>query len=1353
MKKTGLTFFFYLLSLFAAFPVYFKHIGIREGLSQLTVMSVYQDELGRMWFGTLEGISVYDGFRTVAFRPADLAADSVFMGNDNYPVTGDRNGSVFFRSDRSLLRYDMHRQTFECVREHDVEALASCNGQVWAVMADSLFRWDTAGQAWRFAFAVQLPEPGTIQKLHIAADSVYWIGTNNGLYVSRQGAPVQCLIPHEDIYDFFPDSWGNLWIGTRLNGLYLRRPTGEMEHWKHHPRDPHTVSSNQVRCFTEDNLGNIWIGTFTGLNKYDPVTGRFTFYTKDVLPGSLTHPSVFALYKDMQGSVWAGTYYGGVHYFNPETDIFTYYPENPSRDNCLSYSFIGNMAEDRDGNVWICTEGGGLNRFDRENRTFEHFYSGVPGSGRIAHNNLKSICYSAARHTLYIGTHRGGLSIYDIAARKFRNPYYESAGYAALAGDVVNVVRLYRDKYLILLTQKGAFRYELETGRVVPFLKGRLGGVTSLLVDSADNLWFTQGARILKVNPALSDSIATYTNAAVAASHFSFSCLYEYPDGRIFCGSLGAGLFSLDPRTGRFTQYTAGNDLLQSDYCYAITRSVQGYLVISGNKGITFFNPDTRIVKAVDLGTGLPVTGINNGCGLLVCRDGEIFVGGTDGAASFFEHELFASAKDYRLYFSGLSVNNEPVSPRDNPGVLPEALPFTKAVRLNHRQNDLTVTFTSNNYVNTLKKTSYEYKLDGFDTKWIYTDAREVTYTNLSPGSYTLLVREKQYDPAVTPQTIRLGITVCSPWYATPWAYGLYAVLTVGVIAGFIRFKQSQWMLRNSLALERKEKEKIEELNQAKLQFFSNISHEFRTPLTLIISQTELLLQANSLAPSFYNKILKIHRNTRQLRMLITELLDFRKLEQGHVTLKVSERNLVPFLKEIYLSFYEYAGTQGIRYRFTCEPGEIPCWFDARQMQKVFYNLLSNAFKYSRPGGSVEMVVGETESGIVVKVIDNGIGIAKEAVDKVFDRFYQAADSVSDVPVTAGTGIGLSLTKSIVELHHGRISVESTPGYGSIFSVTLQKGCAHFAGDASAVLAKEQGEEQETASFVSPALLPEPAGEPELPESTELPGTDTGNKRRILLVEDNEELLQVLSALFAPYYRVTVARNGEEGLAGAQACRPDLIVSDVMMPVMSGTEMCLKIKGRFDLCHIPVVLLTALTSVEQNIEGLNRGADDYITKPFNARLLVARCNNLVRNRIILQKKFGRQEDFDTHSLAGNPLDQQFLDTVQAIIEKNADNLDFDINLLAREVGVSRSSLYGKFKALTGLTPNDFVQNWKLKKAARWLKSNPELQIADISDRLGFGSPRYFSRCFKAQFEVTPMEYRKKHASPGGVRKE
>lgn len=1321
-----------------AFPVYFKHIGMQEGLSQLSVMSIYQDDLGRMWFGTEEGLSIFNGVRTIAYKPSEYnSPDNTSIGNSIHNITGDNNGNVYFNTDNSLVKYSLHSQKFTSLKQSRVTALSSHKGIIWVGAIDSIFTWDNQKDTLQFVLKMENPRQSTTTLL-TDSHNRHWIGTAKGLFVKEEDGPLTCVIPDEDINELFEDSQSNIWISIRMNGMYKRSPDGTLTQFHYDPHKANNISSNQVRGFAEDNFGNIWIGTFTGLNKYNPRSNQFKNYIKTPLPGSLTHSSVFPVYKDKQGTIWVGTYYGGVNYFNPETDLFTIYTDNITRDDCVNYPFVGHMVEDKDNNVWICTEGGGLNFFNRRTKKFT-YYTANENRNSIAHNNLKDIAYSPERDKLYIGTHTGGLSIYNIKNKKFRNPYFEDPSYPIMAGDRINQMEIW-DNYLIFTAQSRALKMDLNTEKITPlFESDKYYGNSCLTVDSKGYIWIADRTSVRRVNTRDESDMTLFQCGEKGLGRFSVTQIFEDKKGRIFLGTRGSGLFYYDEKNDKFVGYTTENSPIASNYCYEIQQSVMGYLVISGDKGLTFFDPDQNIFKIVELGSALPIAGINLGCGLLVCKNGEIFTGGINGMTTFFEQQLAGITKEYKMYFSDMYVNNEIVRPNDRNNILTQALSFTQKIELKHHQNNLIFNFVTNNYINTLKKAAYEYTLEGFDEKWILSNDNSILYTNLSPGKYTLIVREKQYDPAIMPQTIKMDIVIHSPLYATPLFYFLYLVIGVSLIYCFFRFKQSQLLLQTSLELERKEKEAIEEVNQAKLQFFSNISHEFRTPLTLIISQIELLLQSSSLAPSIYNKLLKVHRNTHHMRNLISELLDFRKLEQGHVKLKVYEQNIIPFVKEIYLSFYEYASSRSITYTFTAPEEQILCWFDPKQMQKVFYNLFSNAFKYTKANATIEIVLEDTGNEIIIKVIDNGIGISKEDINKIFDRFYQAENGTSNILKVPSTGIGLSLTKSIITLHHGTIQVESTPGYGSIFIVHLQKGRSCFT-DQECIRPESENKLQQDDPESIVKLTDQ------LDEFTNVQSDDnkeeTGATRTVLLVEDNEELLQILNSLFSPTYNVVLARNGKEGLEKVRENTPDIIVSDIMMPEMSGTEMCLKIKNDFNICHIPVVLLTALSSAEQNIEGLQRGADDYVCKPFNVRVLLARCNNLLRNRIILQKKFNQQKDFDTHSLASNPVDQKFLDSVNTIIEKNLDNIEFDMNMLAKELGLSRSSLYSKFKALTGMTPNDFVLNCKLKRAATMLKKNPDLQIADISDQLGFGSPRYFTRCFKAQFDITPADYRK-----------
>lgn len=654
-------------------------------------------------------------------------------------------------------------------------------------------------------------------------------------------------------------------------------------------------------------------------------------------------------------------------------------------------------------------------------------------------------------------------------------------------------------------------------------------------------------------------------------------------------------------------------------------------------------------------------------------------------------------------------------------------------MRILGKQNNITVEFASFNYNNDRNRL-FEYRLEGFDKAWTQTTGTTITYTNLPPGEYILRARPLAGKENLD-EEVHLNIHVSAPFYATVWAYFFYLLCLLGVMIAFIRFKTRQAALKSSLEFERKEKERIEELNQVKLRFFTNISHEFRTPLTLILGQIEVLMQMD-LGTTIYNRILRIYKNAWYMRNLISELLDFRKQEQGYLKLKVEEQNLVTFTRQIYMCFYEYAQKKEITYRFDNVEETISVWFDSKQLQKVIFNLLSNAFKYTPNKGSIRVEVRMLASQAIVSVCDTGVGIPEEHISKIFERFYQTDNSSS---FTLGTGIGLALAKGIMNMHHGKIDVESTVGKGTKFTLSLPLGNRHFSDEEMATV---ESRESVIISEAVPMLPFEQIMDVEEEKTKVQENIKEEDKPIILLVDDNEELLSMLEDLFLPIYKVYIAHDGREGLEMARQIQPDLIISDVMMPEMSGKELCYKIKTNVELSHISVVLLTAQTSVEYVVEGLMFGADDYVTKPFNVKVLIARCNNLIKNKKRLIAHYaGKTITESPVTEAINERDKELLAKCVNIIKENFENPAFDVTALASELCVGRSKLYMQFKQMTGLTPNEFILKIKLDEAMSLLKNHPELNISEISIRLGFSSPRYFSKSFKAFFGVAPQTVR------------
>lgn len=1317
---------------------YFKHIGDAEGLSQSSVMAIYQDRLGRMWFGTREGVNIYNGKQMTVYKGSVPAyqplSHPLLIGNEVTGITSNKEDDLFLVVDRALLRYDIRKESFEELRSQGTAAINTYQGEVYVATDDSIFCYRSSQKRMEFLTVTGLADVNYILP---EKDKLY-VATKKGLYLIEKKSAPRCVLLGVDVYRMFRSSTNELWIGTRTQGLYRMNAQGVIHKVPYAPFSNKGVSSMQIREFVEDKKGNIWFGTFDGLQRYHPQSETYSLIRPQQHPGGLNHSSIFSLYQDVQGTIWIGSYYGGVNYFNPDNSIFTYYAYNPDRSDCLNYPFAGAMAEDKEQNLWVCTDGGGLSCLNHQTGRFTTYKS---GAGSLPHNNLKSICYDAKRDFLYIGTHMGGLSRYDRRTGKFYNYLHTSSTGTSSTGtsvpnDVIFQVS-FRNDLLYVSARNGFFVMNPDTNEFKLLYSGAY--YLTFDVESDGSVWLASGMNLSHFHPDQPDRVEKI-NLQSAGCRFAITKVLVGHDGQLYIATLGSGLFCYNPKTERIVNYTVEKNQLLSNYCYNLVETAQHNLLVTSNRGATLFNPVDETFRSVELGNGLSLSSIINGCGVYAHSNGQLFIGGTSGLTAFQEEGLSMKYQQPNLYFTNLYVNNTRITPDDNSQILSEGLPFTKEVSLNASQNSLMLEFAVSNYVDILNNTWYEYKLEGFDPKWLLTTENNLKYTNLDPGTYTLRVREKGNSlNAREEQEISIRIHITPPWYLTWWAWTLFLLSALLIAWWIYRVMHVRRTLALSLETERVEKQHIEKMNQDKLRFFTNVSHEFRTPLTLIISQLELLMQNKAMSPAIYAQLSKVSKHARQMRNLITELLDFRKFDQQHIRLKLSEQDLNSFIQETYLSFLEYASGRGIDYRLQSSVEHTVVWIDPWQMRKVMFNLLSNAFKHTPDGGAVQVRVTEEADRLCIAIQDSGKGISPKDQQLIFDHFYQVEDEQNPSVTNQGTGLGLTLTRSIVQLHHGSIEVASELNRGSCFSVRLPKGRAVFEQDAEVCF-----EEHPEAPTLQADTLPDEAFIDEWNGPTNLdPLTPTHEKYTVLLVEDNADLLAVLSEIFAPLYRVLTATNGDEGLKTALAEKPDLIVSDVMMPVMTGTALCLAIKENLLICHIPVVLLTALDSPDQNLEGFKCGADDYVTKPFNARILLARCNSLIRNRLLTQSRFAKEVNSSIDLLVANPLDKSFLEKVSKVVNEHIDNVDFDIAMLCKELGVGRTLLHSKFKALTGMTPNEFVLNHRLKQAAQLLHSESHLQISEIADRLGFGSPRYFTRCFKSQYGMSPVEFRKK----------
>ena len=1331
-----------LLCVFPRIPVhaeYFQKLGLTEGLTQPSIMSISQDKLGRMWFGTLEGVNIFDGEKLIPYKGWVQSADSlIWLGNEITNIVSDKNGDVYFMSDYNLMRYDLKTEKFfRLSNDEHTQGVTTFDGQVWFMKNDSIFsiNSDTHDKS----FYMHVNEELNVHDLLVTDENIF-IAHHEGLYViNTQSHQTRTILEGIQVHYLFESSQKELWIGTRRHGMYWMDPEGTLHKVPFKPDSPKGVKSRQIRQFVEDDDHNVWFGTFDGLHKYDVATQEYKLIRIPENIGGLTHSSIYSMFKDKQGIIWVGTYWGGVNYFDPKNNNYVFYRYDLTDNNQLYYSYLGDMVLDKDDHIWICTDGGGISCMNEQWEVVHRFTAGDKNS--ILHNNVKGIAYDKENDAMYIATYLGGLSRYDMRSGKFFNYLTDYDASKTCPGAIVNFVKVHNGK-VYMMAENGFYILDIKTQLFthIPLPSDiRLG----FDVDDKGNLYAIGWNSFVYLNTNSPEDITRVSLKNEGCNSVLTNILVR--DNGVILTSLGSGLFYYNLANKQIVHYSYENKYLPSNYCYNLCLTSENNVLVSTDKGVTYYNPRIDKVSTVDFKYYFPNAHIIKDCGLLSSSDGTVFVGSTKGLVTFKDrefHKIKQHVTSPEFYFSQLEVENQVIAPNDESGILTVGMPFTKEIRLSHDQQNIYIYYAASDYEQNLTGKSFMYKLEGVDNNWIKTKERKVHYANLHPGTYTLRVSLMDYDKVL--DEIQLTIHVATPWYNTWWAWMVY-ILTIGLIARFlIKNRMAKQELALKLNNERKEKEQIEQLNQEKLVFFTNVSHEFRTPLTLLISHVDILLQKHTFSPTIYNQILKIRKNAEQMNSLISELLEFRKLTQNHHKLQIMQQDITTFLKESFLPFVDYANQRNITYENQFPMEQIICPFDRRLMAKVIFNLLSNAFKYTPDGGQITLIGKITSDEVEFSVKDTGVGLTEKDVSQIFVRFYQGKNQQKNNVNSPGTGIGLALCKAIIEHHHGDISVKSVVGEGSVFTVRLKRSLDCFRDDPEVEIVNSI---QEKSYLVDSLNTPV---ESALAPIADLVGEETESNdkknRTILLVEDNLELLQILKDLFAPFYQVLTATNGEEGLQQVYENKIDLIVSDIMMPKMSGTEMCLQLKNNIDYCHIPIILLTALDSTEQNIQGLSRGADDYVTKPFHAGLLLARANNLIRSRLLMQHQFDKRPMSEIDLTSINPLDQDLLKKVTDIIEAHIDDPVFDIPMLCQELGVSRSLIYAKFKALTGMTPNNFILNFRLKFAATLLKQYKNMPISEVSDRSGFNSPVYFSQCFKKQFGVTPHNYKKEGTS-------
>ena len=1332
----------------------FKHFTTEQGLSHHQVTSTIEDIKGFIWIGTENGLNRYDGY---SYKPFfHVVNDSTTISSNRIKALfEDSQGNLYIGTSNGLNVYNRLKDNFSEVaigkglsniQIRDIKEDAQ--GKLWIATSNGVFVLNK-NKTIHYHYINNpndketLPE-NNIGQVLLTNDGSIWVGGQS--YISRLN-PDKKSFTHFSIQEKFKidkdppvntlieDSKGRIWFGSNQTGLSLfNQNKQQFEYYPLKAINENDVLLNRVRDIQEDETGKLWLATFDGLIIFDPDSGFELKITNDPNdPYSLNNNGVTSIYKDKRGNYWVGVFFGGINYLDKNFNVFKHY-QYTGNNKGLAYNVITFIAEGKDGRIWIATDRAGLNVLDPTTQTFEYFKQETPSSS-AASNHIMQI-EVGDNNNLWLGTLYGGLYNFDLSSKEFTEVNFNKLELNDLSVNRIRSVKKDSKGNLWIGTSAGLHYYDIKANNTLKYTANLneidiSNTINAIFEDDQKNIWLAlnQSSGLIK----LGDDGWEFKKYDIP----SVQCIYQDND-YIWLGTAAHGLYRLDTKTETIKEFSSAN--LKDGNIIGILSDNRNNLWISSSSGLYQFNKANGSFKHLQREHGLQSDHFKRNA-YLKSSNGDLYFGSPYGMITFNPEELTDEVYAPTIELTDITI----ASIKRNKKVYKPSVGKTSKegqLKLPYHQNTLFIDFVALNYSQSIK-TQYSYRLEGFDD-WNYIGSnRKATYTNLDPGKYSFQIRATNSDGIWASESQPIIISISPPPWKTWWAYLLYTLLLIGVFYLIKQIIANRLELKNELKLEHFKNEQEKEMHELKYRFFTNISHDLRTPLTLILGPLEKLIRSHhgdNITRSLYNTA---YKNAEHLLRLVNQLMDFRKLETNHSQLRCADGNIVLFVYEIFLSFQEQARFRKIDYKFTCEEKDIKVIFDRDKVEKVFYNLLSNAFKFTPDGCNIELeIIIErdateffTEGQVKIKVKDTGIGISENALDRIFDRFSQEVNS--NYTQESSSGIGLAIAKGFIELHKGKISVDSTMGKGSNFIVQLPLGHAHL--NENDMLKDFQDSESEShynkmtlESTPSNIIVTEQNKDSKQLEKQPL----------ILLVEDNLDVQMYIAGIFNSNYRIVTANNGEEGLEKALKHHPDLIISDVMMPKMNGIELCSKIKRDIKTSHIPVILLSARTSLIFKVNGLETGADDYVGKPFPQQVLELKVQNLIESRRKLRERFVKEFNLNPSELAVTTADERFLQHIIKSIEKHMKNPEFGIEFLGREFKMTRGHLYRKIKVLTNMTATEFVRSIRLRNAANMLK-NTLMNVNEVCYEIGFQDPNYYRKCFKKMYGVSPSEYRDK----------
>jgi len=1355
----------------------FQHLTTVHGLSDNSVLCIHQDHEGFIWFGTQNGLNQFDGYEYRIFRHDPNDSSSISANQINC-ILEDREGYLWIGTDvGGLNRYNRLYDQFTHYRSHSEDTTRLPDDFIGSLLLDSHDRlWvGTSGGVSQYhkdtnSFT-QLPIQAQVKAICEDSHGALWFGTGfsgvfkyhpaTGQIMQYTHSPSQkYTLGANTIETIVEDASNNIWIGTIDGGLNLYdRENDRFIVFSQKIHQSGQSTSNTIYSLYCDRNGILWVGSenaglyciFLDTLENEAVPRlRFEIYQHDANNlQSLSNNTVRSIFEDQQGNLWVGTYYGGVNLFRRHKKQFTNYHSEPYNDQGLNHDVVQAFLEDPNGNIWIGTDGGGLNYFNRKTGIFTKYMHHPDDPYSISDNHILDL-YQDIQGNIWVATWNG-LNYFNRKKEQFYSFFYHEEDPSGLISNKVTAVYEDSEGLVWIGTTAGLTVFSPDHNRYFQFNTEKYANINnryihSIFQDSGKNLWIASvwGLYLLPWENLRSQqwNFIHYVNENqdsinIPVNHFL--SIYEDREGILWLGTTD-GLCCYQPDQGQYCRYTM-QDGLNSLMIFSVIEDSHGNLWMGTNKGISFFDRQNQQFRNYGIHDGLLSDAFTKA--VIQCRSGELMFGGKTGFTLFYPDQIYEShyippivLTDFQIFDHSTPLGRvlKRLSP-DHPKLM--------EIELDYHENMISFEFAALDFT-APQKNRYRYMLEGFDGQWRETgaDRRFATYTNLSAGHYRFRVLGSNCDGVWNQEGLAIGITILPPFWRTRWALLVYIGIIVSVLMLFRRLVAYREKLKNEVLMERREAERIHEVDVMKLRFFTNISHEFRTPLTLIIGLLGRLMRYKKTISrsELLQNFLVMQRNAKRLLRLINQIMDVRKLDEGCMPLNLKHRDIVHFVRSIYSSFKYQAEQRNIEYRFTTSVKRFSIWFDQDKVDKIVYNLLSNAFKYTKNNGNicveihvpVSMMSRQESQSIVVqcleiKVQDDGLGIDKDDLEKIFDPFYQVLDD--EEQASKGTGIGLSLTKELVQLHQGRLHAESEPGVGTCFTISLP---TNLIPDSSRDMLYQVEEELY----------------PVLPKASVIHQKIHMENRTgplILVVDDDIDFCNYLRDELSSDYRVIEVTRGDLAYEKSMEFMPDLIISDVKMPEMNGFTLCEKIKQNERTSHIPVILLTSQTDEKNQMTGYDQGADAYIMKPFDILFLRKRIANLVKSRKRLKERFSHEIYLQPRNVVITSEQERFLQRVFEVIDTHLNDSDFSVSRLSYEIGLSRVQLYRKIKTLTELTPNDLIKNFRLKRAAQLLKES-QLTVFEITYQTGFKDPSYFCKCFKQLYHVSPTEYIKEQGA-------